>query len=278
MNVLEGIIDGVRADLAERQRQVPLAALRRQVAKLPAALDAAAALRRPGVQVIAEVKRASPSRGPLAAIDDPARLAAEYEASGAAVVSVLTEGRRFGGSLADLVAVRAAIGLPVLRKDFIISPYQLWETRCHGADLALLIVAALEQRELVLLVGLAEELGLTPLVEVRDEEECLRAVAAGARVIGVNARDLTTLRVDRAVFARVLPGIPEGVVRVAESGIRGPEDVAAVAAHGANAVLVGEALVTDDRPGRALARLCEAGRPGPDRGAAASSVGPRPYA
>lgn len=259
MNVLEGITDGVRADLAERQRQVPLAALRRQVAKLPATLDAAAALRRPGVQVIAEVKRARPCRQ-------------------AAVVSVLTEGRRSGGSLADLVAVRAAIGLPVLRKDFIISPYQLWETRCHGADLALLIVAALEQRELVLLVGLAEELGLTPLVEVRDEEECLRAVAAGARVIGVNARDLTTLRVDRAVFARVLPGIPEGVVRVAESGIRGPEDVAAVAAHGANAVLVGEALVTDDRPGRALARLCEAGRPGPDRGAAASSVGPRPYA
>lgn len=261
MNVLDEIIDGVRADLAEREQRVPIAELRRRAARLPAPLDAVAALRRPGVQVIAEVKRASPSKGALAAIDDPGLLAAEYEASGAAAVSVLTEGRRFGGSLADLAEVRAAVGIAVLRKDFVVSAYQLWETRCHGADLALLIVAALEQRELVLLVRLADELGLTALVEVHDEEECARALAAGARVIGVNSRNLKTLQVDRTVFARLLPSLPDQVVRIAESGIRGPEDVTAVAAYGADAVLVGETLVTDDQPGRALAALRAAGRP-----------------
>ena len=162
-------------------------------------------LRADGVAVIAEVKRSSPSKGELAPIADPAALAADYEAGGAHVISVLTEQRRFGGSLADLAAVRAAVDVPVLRKDFIVTSYQLWEARAYGADLVLLIVAALEQNALTSLVERAESLGLTPLVEVHDEEEVARAVDAGAKVIGVNARNLKTLEVDRDTFARVAP-------------------------------------------------------------------------
>ncbi|MFG3497200.1 indole-3-glycerol phosphate synthase TrpC [Streptomyces sp. NPDC047928] len=255
--VLDRITDTVRAALAERRRRVPESALRDRVADAPPALDARTVLRRPGgVQVIAEVKRASPSKGALAEIADPAELARAYERSGAAAVSVLTEESRFRGSLADLDTVRAAVRVPVLRKDFVVTPYQLWETRAHGADLALLIVAALHQGELRELLALSAELGLTTLVEVHDETETERALAAGAGLIGVNARDLRTLDVDRGTFARLAPYIPADVVRVAESGIRGPEDVAAVAAHGADAVLVGEALVTSPAgPAAALTAL-----------------------
>ncbi|WP_073450040.1 indole-3-glycerol phosphate synthase TrpC [Streptomyces yunnanensis] len=260
--VLDRIVTGVREDLAVRRRAVPEAALRDRVAALPPARDAVAALRRPtGVQVVAEVKRASPSKGALAPIADPAALAGAYEDGGAAAVSVLTEERRFRGSLDDLDAVRARVELPVLRKDFIVTRYQLWEARAHGADLALLIVAALPQPELVALMATAAELGLTALVEVHDEAETERALAAGARVVGVNARDLRTLEIDRSVFGRLAALLPEDVVRIAESGIRGPADVAAVAAHGADAVLVGEALVTGaDGPRWTLAALRAAGR------------------
>ncbi|MFD7119814.1 indole-3-glycerol phosphate synthase TrpC [Streptomyces sp. NPDC059922] len=263
MTVLDEIIGGVREDVAARQRLVSEREVRERALKRAPALDAAAALRGgTGVRIIAEVKRASPSKGTLAAIADPAALAGEYERGGAAAVSVLTEGRRFHGSLADLDAVRAEVRIPVLRKDFVVTPYQLWETRAHGADLALLIVAALAQDELAALLKLAGELGLTALLEVHDEEETDRAVALGAPVIGVNARDLKTLHIDRGTFARLAPRIPEGVVRIAESGIRGPEDVAEAAAHGADAVLVGEALVTAAGPGPALAALRAAGRAG----------------
>ncbi|UNO41486.1 indole-3-glycerol phosphate synthase TrpC [Streptomyces sp. MST-110588] len=261
MTVLDEIIDGVREDLAERRRRVPERELRDRVAHTAPALDAVAALRKPtGIQVIAEVKRASPSKGALADIADPAALAATYEKSGAAAVSVLTEQRRFRGSLADLDAVRARVNIPVLRKDFIVTPYQLWEARAHGADLALLIVAALEQDLFRDLLALATELGLTVLVEVHDEAETDRALDAGATMIGVNNRNLKTLDVDRDTFARLAPRIPPSVVRVAESGFRGPQDVAAVAAHGADAVLVGEALVTGESgPGPALTALLAAG-------------------
>lgn len=259
MSVLDEIIEGVRVDLAERQARVSLDELRETVAHVPAPRDGVAALKGDGVQVICEVKRSSPSKGALAAIADPAALAADYEAGGAAVISVLTEQRRFGGSLADLAAVRARVDIPVLRKDFVVTAYQLWEARAHGADLVLLIVAALEQPALVSLVERAESLGLTPLVEVHDEEEVSRALDAGAKVIGVNARDLRTLEVDRGTFERVAPEIPQGVVRIAESGVRGPHDLIAYANEGADAVLVGESLVTGRDPRAAVADLVAAG-------------------
>lgn len=176
VSVLDEIIEGVRADLAERQARVSLDELKERAARAPQAKDGVAALRGEGVTVICEVKRSSPSKGALAAIADPAALAADYEAGGASVISVLTEERRFGGSLADLEAVRAKVDIPVLRKDFIVTSYQLWEARAYGADLALLIVAALDQEALVSLIERAESIGLTPLVEVHDEEEAERAV------------------------------------------------------------------------------------------------------
>ncbi|WP_283133539.1 indole-3-glycerol phosphate synthase TrpC [Rhizohabitans arisaemae] len=258
-NVLDDILDGVRADLAERQRATPLDVLKDRAAKAPSPRDVYRALGGDKVSVIAEVKRSSPSKGALAAIADPAALAADYESGGAHVISVLTEGRRFGGSLADLAAVRAAVDIPVLRKDFIVTAYQLWEARAHGADLALLIVAALEQNALISLVERAESIGLVPLVEVHTEEELERAVDAGAKVIGVNARDLKTLEVDREVFARLAPRIPDGVIKIAESGVRGPHDLLAYARAGADAVLVGESLVTGKDPRAAVVDLVTAG-------------------
>ncbi len=259
MSVLNEILDGVRADLAARQREVTLDQLKDMAGRAPSPKDAMAVLKGQDVAVIAEVKRASPSKGAMAAIADPAALAADYEAGGASVISVLTEGRRFAGSLADLAAVRAAVQVPVLRKDFVVSSYQLWETRAHGADMILLIVAALEQNALVSLVERAVSIGLIPLVEVHADEELDRALEAGAKIIGVNARDLATLEVDRTVFARLAPQIPDGVVKVAESGIRGPHDLLAYAASGADAVLVGESLVTGKDPRSAVADLVTAG-------------------
>ncbi|WP_326599550.1 indole-3-glycerol phosphate synthase TrpC [Streptomyces sp. NBC_01803] len=259
MSVLDEIIEGVRADLAERQARVSLDELKESAAKAPRSKDGVAALKGDSVTVICEVKRSSPSKGALAAIADPAGLASDYEAGGAAAISVLTEGRRFGGSLEDLAAVRARVDVPLLRKDFIVTSYQLWEARAYGADLVLLIVAALEQEALVSLVERAESIGLTPLVEAHDEEEARRAVDAGAKVIGVNARDLRTLQVDRSTFARVAPEIPDHIVKIAESGVRGPHDLIAYANDGADAVLVGESLVTGRDPRAAVADLVAAG-------------------
>ncbi|CNG49873.1 Indole-3-glycerol phosphate synthase [Mycobacterium tuberculosis] len=259
MSVLDEIIEGVRADLADRQREVPLDALKEKAAKAPVARDALGALRGPGVSVIAEVKRSSPSKGALAAIADPAALARDYEAGGAKVISVLTERRRFGGSLADLADVRANVDVAVLRKDFIVTSYQLWEARAAGADMVLLIVAALPQDALVSLIERAESIGLLPLVEAHTEQEAARALDAGAKVVGVNARDLRTLKVDRGVFARVAPTIPKDVVKIAESGVRGPHDLLAYASSGADAVLVGESLVIGRDPRAAVADLVAAG-------------------
>jgi indole-3-glycerol phosphate synthase len=259
VSVLNEILDGVRADLAARQREVTLDQLKDMAGRAPSPKDAIAVLKGEGVAVIAEVKRASPSKGAMAAIADPAALAEDYEAGGASVISVLTEQRRFGGSLADLAAVRAAVQVPLLRKDFVVSSYQLWEARAHGADMVLLIVAALEQNALVSLVERAVSIGLIPLVEVHADEELDRALEAGAKIVGVNARDLATLEVDRGVFARLAPQIPDGVVKIAESGIRGPHDLLAYAASGADAVLVGESLVTGKDPRSAVADLVTAG-------------------
>jgi indole-3-glycerol phosphate synthase len=240
--VLDSIIEGVRADVAAREELVPLAEIKARAKDAPPPLDVMAALRAPGIAVIAEVKRASPSRGDLANIPDPADLARAYEAGGARVISVLTEQRRFKGSLADLDAVRAAVSIPVLRKDFIVQPYQIHEARAHGADMLLLIVAALEQSVLEALLERTESLGMTALVEVHTEEEADRALSAGASVIGVNARDLKTMTVDRDCFARIAPGLPTDVIRVAESG-----------------VLVGEGVVTSGDPRTAVADLVTAG-------------------
>jgi len=259
MSVLDEILLGVREDLAARQQDTSLEELKELAQRRPAALDGMAALRGPGVGVIAEVKRSSPSKGALAEIADPAALAADYEAGGAAVISVLTEQRRFGGSLADFDAVRARVELPLLRKDFIVSSYQLWEARAHGADLVLLIVAALEQEALISLIERTESLGMTALIEVHDEMELVQALDAGAKVVGVNARDLKTLKVDRSVFGRLSPSIPPGIVKVAESGIRGPHDLLAYAAVGADAVLVGEGVVVGGHPRQAVADLVAAG-------------------
>jgi indole-3-glycerol phosphate synthase len=209
--------------------------------------------------VIAEVKRASPSKGELSTIADPAELALAYEQGGARVISVLTEERRFRGSLADLDAVRAAVGIPVLRKDFIVGPYQIHEARAHGADVILLIVAALEQATLASLLDRTESLGMTALVEVHTEEEADRALEAGASVIGINARNLKTLEVDRDTFARIAPGLPTEVVKIAESGVRGTADLLAYAGAGADAVLVGEGLVTSGDPRTAVKDLVAAG-------------------
>ena len=257
--VLDSILEGVCADVAAREALVSMADVKAAAEAAPAPRDVLAALRAPGIAVIAEVKRASPSRGQLAAIDDPADLARAYQSGGARVISVLTEERRFKGSLADLDAVRAAVSIPVLRKDFIVRPYQIHEARAHGADMLLLIVAALGQSALVSMLDRTESLGMTALVEVHTEEEADRALQAGAKVIGVNARDLKTLDVDRDCFGRIAPGLPSDIIRIAESGVRGPADLLAYAGAGADAVLVGEGLVTSGDPRSAVADLVTAG-------------------
>lgn len=257
--VLDSILEGVLADVATREAQVSMAEVKAAAEAAPAPRDVMAALRKPGIGVIAEVKRASPSRGQLAPIADPAELARAYENGGARVISVLTEERRFNGSLADLDAVRAAVNIPVLRKDFIVRPYQIHEARAHGADMLLLIVAALDQPALESMLERTESLGMTALVEVHTEDEANRALQAGARVIGVNARDLKTLSVDRDCFGRIAPGLPSNIIRVAESGVRGPADLLAHAGAGADAVLVGEGLVTSGDPRTAVSDLVTAG-------------------
>jgi indole-3-glycerol phosphate synthase len=258
-SVLDSIVEGVRIDLAAREAAVDFAEIKRRAAGAVPPRDVMAALRAPGIGVIAEVKRSSPSKGKLATIPDPADLAATYADGGARVISVLTEERKFGGTLADLAAVRAAVDVPILRKDFIVSPYQVHEARAYGADLVLLIVAALEQNALDSLLDRVESLGMTALVEVHTEEEADRALEAGAKVIGVNARNLHTLEIDRTIFGRIAPGLPNDVLRVAESGVRGPADLLTYAGWGADAVLTGESLVTSGDPQAAVRSLVAAG-------------------
>ncbi|QAY73934.1 indole-3-glycerol phosphate synthase TrpC [Agromyces protaetiae] len=235
------------ADARARETVRSLAEVQAAAKARPPALDALALLA-PGerVKVIAEIKRSSPSRGALAQIADPASLARSYELGGASAISVLTEGRKFGGSLADLEAVREAVALPVLRKDFVATAYQVYEARAAGADLVLLIVAALDDETLRELYDLIVSLGMTALVETHSADELDRAAALGAKLIGVNARDLTTFELDRDLFGRLADRFPEGAIRVAESAVLTPDDVAHYRRAGADAVLVGEALVTGD--------------------------------
>lgn len=223
----------------------------------------AAALRtdaQDGLAVIAEVKRRSPSKGDLAPDLDPAETAAAYAAGGASCLSVLTDEDHFGGSVADLQAARAAVAIPVLRKDFTVSPRDVCDARTMGADAVLLIVAALSDSELHDLHQLAGELGIDVLVEIHDEPELDRALDVGATVIGVNQRDLVTFEVDHDRAVRVGAAMPDGILRVAESGIRGPDDAAALAAAGFHAVLVGESVVTAGDRAASVAALRAAAR------------------
>jgi indole-3-glycerol phosphate synthase len=245
--VLDSLVAGALADASERRAIRSLADVESAALARPAALDVLTHLAPADrVKIIAEVKRSSPSRGALAEIADPAALARAYEKGGASVISVLTEGRKFGGSLADLEAVRSAVSLPVLRKDFIAEPYQVFEARAAGADLVLLIVAALEQPLMTELFGLINELGMTALVETHSGDELDRAIDLGATLIGVNARNLSTFELDQNLFGSLADSIPAGVIRVAESAVKTPADVAHYRAAGADVVLIGEALVTGD--------------------------------
>lgn len=260
--VLDDIIAGVREDLAKRQHEVPLDELKQRVSQVAPARDALAALRgatNSTVEIISEVKRASPSKGELSAIPAPAELASQYEAGGAALISVLTEERRFKGSLADLDAVREAVDIPVLRKDFMVDEYQFWEARVHGADLVLLIVAALDDETLADFFKLTHDLGMNALVETHTPEEIERAIALGAKIVGVNVRNLKTLEVDKANFARLAQKLPQEAIIVAESGVAHADDVAEYASYGAQAVLVGEALVKSGDPSQAVASFRAAG-------------------
>jgi indole-3-glycerol phosphate synthase len=251
--VLTDLVSGALIDASERRASRTLAEVEASALARPAAIDALAALAPASrVRIIAEVKRASPSRGVIADIPDPAALAVSYETGGAAAISVLTEGRRFGGSLADLEAVRDAVLLPVLRKDFIAEPYQVFEARAAGADLVLLIVAALDQVTLVRLFELTSQLGMAVLVETHSADEVSRALDIGAGLVGVNARDLSTFELDQNLFGSLAGQIPSGVIRVAESAVKSAADVAHYREAGADVVLVGEALVTGD-PVRTLA-------------------------
>lgn len=242
MSVLDSIIEGVREDLAKRRKS--LGQLHDEMSQAPAPLDAHPVLKGDVMKVIAEVKRSSPSKGSLSAIADPAALAEQYQIAGASVISVLTEERRFKGSLADLTAVRSRVSIPILRKDFMVDEYQFFEARAHGADVVLLIVAALAKSQLRDFYDLASDLGMAVLIEVHTADELERAMEISPRIIGVNSRNLKTLEVNPSAFAELIPRIPNEVIRVAESGISRRADVEFAQSHGADAILVGEALVT----------------------------------
>ena len=245
--MLANLFNGARSDAAARELDIPLREIERLATESKAALDARSFLYHENeVRVIAEIKRASPSRGDIAPISDPANLAVTYEKAGAGAISVLTEGRSFLGSLEDLKAVRDSVGIPVLRKDFISTEYQVLEARAYGADLVLLIVAGLESRRLVELKDLVEQLGMTALVETHTESEIMFANDIGSQIIGINARDLETFDTDRSLFGKLSSLVNPRALRVAESAIRNVEDVVEYASFGADCVLVGEAFVTGD--------------------------------
>jgi indole-3-glycerol phosphate synthase len=253
VSVLDSIIEGVREDLAKRRRS--LGELHEQMSQAPAPLDAHAVLKGDQIKVIAEVKRSSPSKGALSAIGDPAALAEQYENAGASVISVLTEERRFKGSLADLTSVRDRVSIPILRKDFMVDEYQFFEARAHGADMVLLIVAALAKSQLRDFYDLATEMGMAALIEVHTADELERAMEITPRIIGVNSRNLKTLEVNPVAFSELIPQIPNEVIRVAESGISQRSDVEFAQRHGADAILVGEALVISADPNLAMRTL-----------------------
>jgi len=245
--LLEELYAGSVADAARRAETVSVSQVERAALAATPALNALNFLAAADhMKVLAEVKRASPSKGQMAEIADPAALATTYAANGASAISVLTEERRFKGSLQDLEAVRAAVEVPLLRKDFIANEYQILEARAAGADIVLLIVAGLAQKDIERLKAFAEQLGMTAFIETHSADELSRALDVDAKLLGINARDLSTFETDRNLFAELAPRIPSSIIKVAESAVRGVEDVEHYRRGGADVVLVGEALVTND--------------------------------
>jgi indole-3-glycerol phosphate synthase len=255
--VLRRLVAEAVSETKQRRAAISRSEVERRAAKY-SPRDFAAVLRPAGLAVIAEVKQRTPSMGVLTDDYRPAGLAAKYDSGGAAAISVLTHTAGFGGSIEDLDAVRAATGLPILRKDFITDPYQVVEARAHGADAVLLIVAALGERELADLLNVATRHRLAALVEVHDEDEAKVAIDAGAQIIGVNHRDLRTFDVDLSLTERLRPRIPESVMVVAESGIHGVDDARRMRDAGASAVLVGEVLMRAADPAAVIRELREA--------------------
>ncbi len=255
MSVLDSIIEGVRLD--EQSRRLSDSELNERIAGAPRPRSAIEVLGRGQLSMIAEIKRSSPSKGNLSEIPEPDLLAQIYEKSGASVISVLTEERRFNGSLKDFALVRKEVSLPMLRKDFMVSEYLIRESRAFGADLVLLIVAALSESELRDFHALATELGMDVLVEIHDELELERALRISPKILGVNSRNLKTLDVDSSSFDRLLPLIPGSIIKVAESGISNLNDIRRARKAGADAVLVGEALVRSPDPGNTIRSFLE---------------------
>jgi indole-3-glycerol phosphate synthase len=253
--VLDRIIEARRAAIAHRKKSVPETVLRFGVKQAQPVRDFAAALVRDSINIIAELKKASPSRGLIRADFDPVALARGFEAAGAAALSVLTEEEFFQGDLKHMRDARAAVGLPVLRKDFIIDPWQVWEARATNADSFLLIVAALDDERLAELFALGRELGMEPLVEVHTRGELARALAAGARIIGVNNRDLRTLELRVETSLELIEIIPDECIAVCESGLRLHDDLTRFRAAGFDAFLVGEHLMAQPDPAAALRAL-----------------------
>jgi len=245
--VLSELYAGSIADAEQRREIVSLQQIESAAIEAPAPINAIEALA-PGSQlkILAEVKRASPSKGQMADIPDPALLAEIYAANGASAISVLTEERRFKGTLADLIAVRAKVSVPLLRKDFIANEYQILEARAAGADIILLIVAGLSESQIIRLKNFTEELGMTAFIETHSSEELKVASAVGGKLIGVNARDLSTFETDRNLFGKLVDQFPNDAIKVAESAVRTADDVVHYRSAGADVVLVGEALVTND--------------------------------
>ena len=252
-SALSEIIEGVLEDV--NNRLVPISILEKQLDQAPVLRDAYSALSKKGLSLIAEVKRSSPSKGALATISNPVELANSYQAGGAEIISILTEERRFKGSISDLVSVRSAVSIPVLRKDFIVTEFQVYESRIIGSDLLILIVAGLSKSQLKDYFQLATGLGMQVLVEVHDLSEVELALEIDSKIIGVNCRNLKTLEIDKTAFDLILPRLPENVLKVAESGISTRDEVEKIESLGADAILVGETLVKSGNPVHTIKEL-----------------------
>lgn len=260
MSIFEQIIQGVVEDVAYRESKVPFTDIKAMSRDVEPPRDALAALMQPGCGVIPEIKRATPCRGPIARIDHPADLAVQFEAGGARLIGCQTERRRFKGSLEDLLAVKQAVSVPVMSKDFIVDPYQIHEARYYGADMVPLVVSALDQPRLESLLDRIESLGMTALVEVHTPEDASRAIQAGAKVVGVNARNLQSMTMNPSAFGEIAPGLPRETIRIAMSGVRGAKDLRLYASAGADAVVIGEALVTSLEPMRLVKTMVAVGQ------------------